>query len=144
MKEWSLRKFISITNYTQNFQFFYYMYKYLEYTQIFLCRTNMRSIGCLRQTGALGEWSDAWTILPKTGRLLFRQPMLRKIIFFRFFLLDKWITYCISFLRTPSTSNSNSLWARGEFLFRMDFKFIFLVYFEELLHVAMWLKLLKG
>jgi hypothetical protein len=40
-------------------------------------------------------------------------------------------------MATPSTSNSNSIC--GEVLFKMGFKFIFLVFFEELLRVAMWL-----
>jgi hypothetical protein len=65
-------------------------------------------------------------------------------IFFHFFLLDKWITYFTSFLWTPSTSNSDSVWARGKFLLKTGIKLIFLVLSEELLHAAMWLKLPKG
>jgi hypothetical protein len=39
-------------------------------------------------------------------------------------------------------SNSNSVWVRGEVLFKAGFKFIYHVFFEELLHAAKWLKLL--
>jgi hypothetical protein len=54
-------------------------------------------------------------------------------IFFKnqLFLLDKWTTYFISFPGTPSSSNSDSVWACGEVLFKTGFKFIFLVFFEE-------------
>ena len=48
---------------------------------------------------------------PKTGRLLFGYSMRRT-----FFLLNKWTTYFASFRATPSTLNSNSEWAHGEFL----------------------------
>jgi hypothetical protein len=41
-------------------------------------------------------------------------------------------------------SNSDFVWARGEVLIKMGFKFIFPVFFEELLQAAMWLKLPKG
>ena len=49
----------------------------------------------------------------KTGWLLFGQLVWRKIKKFQFFLLVKWTTYVISFLWTQSTSNSDSVWARG-------------------------------
>jgi hypothetical protein len=58
--------------------------------------------------------------------------------------LNKWTTYFTSFPRTPSTSNSNSVWACGEVLFITGIKFIFHVFFEELPHATMWLKLTKG
>jgi hypothetical protein len=41
-------------------------------------------------------------------------------------------------------SNSDSVGAHGEVLFKTGIKFIFLVFFEELLHIVMWLKLPKG
>ena len=63
----------------------------------------------------------------------------RNICFLKIFFY-----YVISFLAIPSMSNSNFKWACGEFLFKMGCKFIFLVFFEKLLHVAMWPKLPKG
>jgi hypothetical protein len=51
--------------------------------------------------------------------------------------LDKWTIYFTSFSTKPSTSNSNSIWVGGEFLFKMDC-------IEELLYAATWLKLPKG
>jgi hypothetical protein len=81
---------------------------------------------------------------PKTGQLLFGQLVWRKIIFFQFFLLDKWTTYFTSFPWTPSTPNSDSIWARGEFLLKTSIKLIFHVFSRELLHAAMCLKLPKG
>jgi hypothetical protein len=78
---------------------------------------------------------------PKTGRLLFGQLVWRKIIFFQFFLLGEWTTYFTSFPWTPSTSNSDFIWARGEFLLKTSIKLIFRVFSKELLHAAMWLKL---
>jgi hypothetical protein len=79
---------------------------------------------------------------PKTSRLLFGQLVWRKVIFFHFFLLDEWITYFTSFLEISGMSNSNSIWAHGKFLLKLDFKFIFPVFYEELRHATMWLKLL--
>jgi hypothetical protein len=75
----------------------------------------------------------------ETSRLLFGQLVWRKIFFFQFFLLDKWTTYFTSFPETPRMSNSDSIWAHGEVLFKMGFKFICLVFSEELWHAAMWL-----
>jgi hypothetical protein len=75
---------------------------------------------------------------PKIGRLLFGQLVWRKIIFFQFFLLDEWTTYFTSFPWIPSTSNSDSVWACGEFLLKTSIKLIFHVFSKELLHVAMW------
>jgi hypothetical protein len=80
----------------------------------------------------------------KTGWLLFGQLLWRKIFYFQFFLLDEWTTYFTSFPWTPSTPNSNSVWARGEFLLKTSIKLIFHVFSKELLHAAMWLKLPKG
>jgi hypothetical protein len=80
----------------------------------------------------------------ETSRLLFGQLVWRKIIFFQFFLLDEWTTYFTSFPWTPSTPNSDSVWARGEFLLKTSIKLIFHVFSKELLHIAMWLKLPKG
>jgi hypothetical protein len=68
---------------------------------------------------------------PKTGWLLFGQLVWRKIIFFQFFLLDEWIAYFTSFPWTPSTSNSDSVWARAEFLLKTSIKFIFHVFSKE-------------
>jgi hypothetical protein len=79
---------------------------------------------------------------PKTGRLLF--SLCEEKYFFQFFLLYEWTTYFTSFLWTSSTSNYDSVWARGKFLLKMGIKFIFPLFFEELLHAAMWLKLPKG
>jgi hypothetical protein len=76
---------------------------------------------------------------PNIGQLQFGQLVWRKIKNFNSFSLDKWTTYFTSFLGTPSGSNSDSVWTRGDALFKMGFKFIFLVFFEELLHTAMWL-----
>jgi hypothetical protein len=84
------------------------------------------------------------SLRPKTGRLLFGQLVWRKIFFFQFFLLDEWTTYFTSFPWTPSTSNSDSIWAYGDFLFKTGIKLIFREFSEELLHAAMWLKLPKG
>jgi hypothetical protein len=67
----------------------------------------------------------------------------RKIIFFQFFLLDEWTTYFTSFPWTTSTSNSYSIWARGEFLLKTSIKLIFHVISKELLHAVMWLELPK-
>jgi hypothetical protein len=64
-----------------------------------------------------------------------------KLFFFNFFF---WTTYFTSFPWTPSTFNSDSIWARGDFLLKMGIKLIFPVFSEELLHAAMWLKLPKG
>jgi hypothetical protein len=41
-------------------------------------------------------------------------------------------------------SNSDSIWARGEFLLKTSIKLIFPIFSKELLHAAMWLKLPKG
>jgi hypothetical protein len=41
-------------------------------------------------------------------------------------------------------SNFNSVWVCNEVLFKIGIRFIFLAFFEELLYVAMWLKLPKG
>jgi hypothetical protein len=81
---------------------------------------------------------------PKTGGLLFGQLVSWKIYIFQFFLLDEWTTYFTSFSWTPSTSNSNSVWACGKVLFKIGIKFNFHVFYEELLHVGMWQKLPKG
>jgi hypothetical protein len=93
------------------------------------------------QTGIVNPYKS---LRPKIGRLLFGQLEWKRIIFFQFFLLNEWTTYFTSFPWTPSTSNSNSVWARGEFLLKTRIKLIFPVFSEELLHAAMWLKLLKG
>jgi hypothetical protein len=66
------------------------------------------------------------------------------MIFFQFFLLDEWTTYFTSFLWTPSTSNSDSVWACGDFFLKTSIKLIFYVFSKELLHATMWLKLPKG
>jgi hypothetical protein len=79
----------------------------------------------------------------KSDHLLFEHPMRINKDFFQSFLVSKWITYFMSFLAIPSTSNSNSMWVCDELLFQVDREFIFLVYFEELLYVATWLKLPK-
>jgi hypothetical protein len=65
---------------------------------------------------------------PKIGWLLFWQLVWRKINFFQFFLLDQWTTYFTSFPWTPSMSNSNSVWAHGEFLLKTSIKLIFHVF----------------
>jgi hypothetical protein len=65
-------------------------------------------------------------------------------IYLFIFLIGKWTTYYTSFPTTPSMSNSNTIWARGEFLFKMGCKFIFLVFLQELLYATMLLKLPKG
>jgi hypothetical protein len=78
---------------------------------------------------------------PKTGWLLFGQLVWRKMIFFQFFLLDEWTAYFTSFPWTPSTPNSDFVWAHGEFLLKTSIKLIFHVISKELLHAAMWLKL---
>jgi hypothetical protein len=83
------------------------------------------------------------SLRPKIGQLLFGQPVWRKIIFFQFFLLDRWTIYFTNFPWTPSMSNFDSIWARGVVLLKMGIKLIFLVFHEELLHEAMWLKLPK-
>jgi hypothetical protein len=76
--------------------------------------------------------------------LLFGHLVRRGNNFNLFFSLDRWTKNFTSFLETPNISNSVSIWARGEFLFKMDCNFSFLVFFEEPLCVAMWLKLPKG
>jgi hypothetical protein len=81
---------------------------------------------------------------PKIGRLLFGQLVWRKIFLFLFFILDEWTTYFTSFPWTPSTPNSNSIWARGNFLLKTSIKLIFHVFSKEFLHAAMWLKLPQG
>jgi hypothetical protein len=81
---------------------------------------------------------------PKIGRLLFGQLVRRIFIFFHFFLLDKWTTYFTSFLWTPSTPNSDSVWACDDFLLKTSIELIFHVFSKELLHATMWLKMLKG
>ena len=63
------------------------------------------------------------------------------LFFFSFLSLAEWSSCFKTFPGTPSTSNSNSIWAWSKVLFKMGIKFIFLVSFEEPLHVAMWLKL---
>jgi hypothetical protein len=63
---------------------------------------------------------------------------------FQFSLFDEWTTYFTSFLWTPSTSNFDSVWARGKFLLKTSIKLIFHEFSKELLHAAMWLKLPKG
>jgi hypothetical protein len=65
------------------------------------------------------------------------------LFFFQFFLLNEWTTYFTSFPLTPNMSNSDSVWARGEVLFKMGIRFIFLVSSKELLHATMSLKLPK-
>jgi hypothetical protein len=60
------------------------------------------------------------------------------IFYFFIFFLDEWTTYFTSFSWTPRTSNSDSVWARGEFLLKTGIKLIFPVFFEELLHAVMW------
>jgi hypothetical protein len=81
---------------------------------------------------------------PKTGWLQLGQLVRKKIIFFNVFFLYEWTTYFTSFPGTLSMSNSDFVWARGEVLFEMGIKFISHVFYEELLHAAMWVKLLKG
>jgi hypothetical protein len=52
--------------------------------------------------------------------------------------------YFTSFPLTPSTPNSDSVWACGKFLLKKSIKLIFHVFSKELQHAAMWLKLPKG
>ena len=66
---------------------------------------------------------------------------------FYFFLLDKWTTSFTSFLATPNMSNFNSIWALGEFLFKMGCKFILPMFFlgvSTCRHVAKTAQRLKG
>jgi hypothetical protein len=81
---------------------------------------------------------------PKTGQLQFGQLAWTKIIYFQFFLLNKWTAYFTIFPGTPRMSSSNSIWACGEVLFKKGFRFIFHVFSKELLHTSMWPKLPKG
>ena len=67
--------------------------------------------------------------MPKTSQFQFGQLVWRKVIFFSFFLLDKWTTYFISFLWKPSTFDSIFVWAHGEGLFKTGFSPFFLNYF---------------
>jgi hypothetical protein len=55
----------------------------------------------------------------------------RKIIFFQFFLLDEWTTYFTSLLWTPSTSNSDSVWARGKFCWKWVLSSFFLYFLRS-------------
>jgi hypothetical protein len=58
-----------------------------------------------------------------------------------------WTTYFTSFLWTPSTSNSDSVWARGEFLLKTGIKLIFSCIFwgaPTCSHVAKIAQGLKG
>jgi hypothetical protein len=78
---------------------------------------------------------------PKTIRLLFdyhvrRKRRKKKFIFFS--LLDKWTTYFTNLLKTPYMPNSNFVWAYGEFLFKMDRKFILPIFWRAPIcsHVA--------
>jgi hypothetical protein len=81
---------------------------------------------------------------PKFGCLLFGRCARRQLFFyFIIFLLDEWSAYFTSFPVTPSISNSNSIWACGEILFKMDYKFIFPLFLEELLYPPTWLELPK-
>jgi hypothetical protein len=52
--------------------------------------------------------------------------------------------YFTSYTSTPSTSNFDSMWPRGEFLFKIGCIFIFPIFDKELLYIATWLKLPKG
>jgi hypothetical protein len=79
---------------------------------------------------------------PKSGRLLFGQLVWRKI--YIYFFLEEWTIYFTSLLWIPSTLNSDSIWAHGEFLLKIGIKFIFLVFPKELLHATMLLKLPKA
>jgi hypothetical protein len=77
---------------------------------------------------------------PKTGWLLFGQLVRRKIIFFQFFLLDEWIAYFTSFPWTPSTFNSDSVWARAEFLLKQVLSSFFLYFLRSSYQAAQGLK----
>ena len=61
--------------------------------------------------------------------------------------MDEWTTYFASFLWTPSTSNPDSVWARGKFLLKAGIKLIFHVFFwwaPTCSHVAKIAQGLKG
>jgi hypothetical protein len=55
----------------------------------------------------------------------------KKINFFQFFLLYKWITYFTSFPWILSTSNSDSVWTHGEVLLKTVIKLIFLYFMRS-------------
>jgi hypothetical protein len=61
-------------------------------------------------------------------------PCKKNILFYFSFLINEWTRCFTRYLATPSMSNSNSMWAHDEFLLKMDCKFIYLVFFEELLY----------
>ena len=83
---------------------------------------------------------------PKTGQFLFGLLVWRKIIFFQFFLLDRWTTCFTSFLGKSSTSNSNSIWAHGEVFLKKSIRFVFSCIFwgAPSSHVAKIVQGLKG
>jgi hypothetical protein len=62
---------------------------------------------------------------------------MKEIILFNFDFFGHQTIYFTSFQVTPSTSNFDSIQASGKFLFKMGCKFIFLVFFEELLYVSL-------
>jgi hypothetical protein len=64
--------------------------------------------------------------------------------FFNFFFWTREIHILQVFWKHQACSILTPYKPRGEVLFKMGFKFIFPVFYEELLHAAMWLKLPKG
>ena len=68
------------------------------------------------------------------SRQLFGQPTKRRMFLF---LIKKNLDYIFtSFLATSNTPNSSFIWALGELLFKMGWKFVSLVCFTEFLDAA--------
>jgi hypothetical protein len=72
----------------------------------------------------------------KSGLLLYGQQVKRFLFLFWNFFLYKWTAFFTSVLATPNMPNSNSKWARGEFLLKTNCKSSFFVYFKKLLDAA--------
>jgi hypothetical protein len=66
-----------------------------------------------------------------------------KSFFFNFFFWTSELYISQAFQEHQARQIPTPYEARGEFLFKTGFEFIFLVFFEELLYAAMWLKLPK-
>jgi hypothetical protein len=79
---------------------------------------------------------------PKTGQLLFGLLVWRIFIFFSIFSFGQ-MNYIFHRLNyTSSTSNSNSIWARGKVLFKTSIEFVFPVFLYS--HVAKTAQRLNG
>jgi hypothetical protein len=81
---------------------------------------------------------------PKNWSIAVWAACVKKNNFFSIFFFWTSELHILQAFYELGTPNSDSVWACGEGLFKTGIKFIFPVFFEELLHAAMWLKLPKG